>query len=433
MVRRYTAQRPMEVIPAGAKAWPEMMSRERRAMADFGMTGANVAVKWQQERNNLEVGKDISNLNNYQFTLMKQLEADWKAKKFTDPKQFEQAEKDYEKARESFLNKLLKGKRGAISDRVRSYADSAKVRQAREFYGSLFAKEKEFNSVEGLKVVESAILRGDRDEALMQIDEFSYWFGPTKTKYLRDTLDARMIEVQHQNFLEQVAVDTRKMPYDDALIYINEIPRTEISETERNGLIAQRKRQEEIATASTNPLVRWRVIREITDNPKMVTDDYLESLIKPNSITGTDAEQLRKIRDDKDNPLKTPRAQLYLNSLDTLYDERETDDEQRLKYDIANEKLMQFFEITKTPTAKQAAEFYDDLVEPEAKGFLEQFWKGYKGIWPAYWLYKYMTKEEKEEKEVSEPKTSEEFESIVRSIENEEEAKVYYEKWKNKW
>lgn len=374
MVRKYTAQVPMQVVPTGAKAWPEAMSRERRAMAGFGMTGAYVAVRWQQERNNLEVGKNISSLNNYQFTLMRQLEESWKAKKFTDPKQFEQAEKDYEKARESFLNKLLKGKRGAISDRVREYADSAKVRQAKEFYGSLFSKEKEFNSVEGLKVVESAILRGDRKEALMQIDEFSYWFGPTKTKYLRDTLDARMIEVQHQNFLEQVAVDAREMNITDALSAINKIPRTAISEAERNGLIAQRKRQEEIATSTTNRKVRWDVLRQVTKDPKSVTDEWLEGLVKPNSLTWDDAEEFKKIRDDANEPLKTPRAQLYFNSLDTLFDKRETDDEQRLNYDIANEKLVQFFETTKTPTAKQAAEFYDELTDGEVRGILNKAW-----------------------------------------------------------
>ena len=130
MVRKYTAQRPMEVIPEGAKAWPEMMSQEAGAMAGFGMTGAGLAVRWQQERDNLEIGKDISALNNYQFSLMKQLEEDWRSKKFTDPKQFKQVEEDYGRARETFLNKLLKGKRGNISDRVRGYADDIQVSQS---------------------------------------------------------------------------------------------------------------------------------------------------------------------------------------------------------------------------------------------------------------------------------------------------------------
>jgi len=248
-------------------------------------------------------------------------------------------------------------------------------------------------------------------------------------------LDADMAKLQHQSFLEQVAIDTREMPIDEALTLINQIPRTAITEPERNGLIAQRERQEEIATATTDPMVRWRILREITDNPKMVTDDYLESNIKPDGISVTDAEQLRKIRDDKDNPLKTPRAQLYFNSLDALFDERETDAEDRVKYDIANEKLVQFFETTKTPTAKQAAEFYDELISEEVGGILDSvfdFYKGYYKYISGYKAYE-LWKERGRKGEMPEPETIDEFESIVNSIEDEEEAKAYYEKWKDKW
>lgn len=414
MVRKYTAQRPMEVIPAGAKAYPEMMSRERRAMAGFGGTVMSIGLKWQAERDRAEISRLQSEINNFQYTALRQLEDDWRTGKFTNADQFKRAEDDYVKARDRMVNKLVKGKRGIIGDRVSEYAETNKASDTAGFYRNLFPKEKEFRSVEALKVIENYKVQGERDKALMAIEQNKYWLGLTKTEVLKANLDADMAAIQHQAFLEQVAVDTREMAIDEALTLINQIPRTAITETERNGLIRQRERQEEIATATTDPMVRWKILREITDNPKMVTDDYLESNIGPNKLSVNDAEQLRKIRDDEDNPLKTPRAQLYFNSLDKLFDERETDDEQRLKYDIANEKLVQFFETTKTPTAKQAAEFYDELISEETSDLIDKvfgFYKGYYKYLSGYKAYEILKKRVEKEGQTKKltPETASQF------------------------
>lgn len=371
-MRKYTAQRPMEVVPTGAKAWPEMMSRERRAMAGFGGTVMSVAQRWQDERDNAEISRLQSAINNFQYTSLRQLEDDWRAGKFTTADQFKKAEEDYVKARGKMVNSLIKGKRGRVGDHVSEYAENNKASDTANFYRDLFPKEKEFRSVEALKVIENYKVQGDRDKALMAIEQNKYWLGLTKSETLKANLDADIAAYQHQAFLEQVAVDAREMPIADALSAINKIPRTAISETERNGLIAQRERQEEIATATTNRKVRWDVLRQVTKDPQSITDEWLESLVKPDSLTWDDAEEFKKIRDDSDEPLKTPRAQLYFNSLDKLFDKRETDDEKRMNYDIANEKLVQFFKTTKTPTAKQAAEFYDDLIHPIVLNLFER-------------------------------------------------------------
>ena len=48
-----------------------------------------------------------------------------------------------------------------------------------------------------------------------------------------------------------------------------------------------------------------------------------------------------------------------------------------MKYDLANEKLIQFFTDNPKATAKLAAEFYDDLISPEVEGIFERafdFW-----------------------------------------------------------
>lgn len=298
-IPKYTAQRPMEVIPTGAKAFPEMMSRERRAMAGFGGTMMSVSLRWQAERDNSEISRLQSAINNFQYTTLRQLEDDWRSGKFTNADQFKQAEEDYVKARDRMVSKLTKGKRGIISDRVNEYAESNKASDTAGFYRNLFSKEKEFRSVEALKVIENYKLQGERDKALMAIEQNKYWLGLTRTEVLKANLDADMAAIQHQNFLEQIALDTREMPIDDALNLINQIPRTAITETERNGLIRQRERQEEIATATTEPKVYWDTLRKVTIDPDGTTEEYMASLVGK-GLTTDDYKEFMGIKESNE-------------------------------------------------------------------------------------------------------------------------------------
>ena len=142
-------------------------------------------------------------------------------------------------------------------------------------------------------------------------------------------------------------------------------------------LEAETKRQKEIDFATHNPSTYWKLLRRVTANPKGIDEPELAAAVGPNSITTDDYKELNRIRESADNPLKTPRAQLYFNSLDALYDKRETDADERLKYDLANEKLMQFFTDNPNATAKLAAEFYDDLISDDVEGIFKKAF----GIW----------------------------------------------------
>lgn len=376
-IRKYEAQRPMEVIPAGAKAQPEAMSQEAGAMAGFGGTVMSVAQKWQDERDNAEISRLQSAINNFQYTALRQLEDDWRAGKFTNADQFKQVEDDYIKARDKMVNSLVKGKRGRISDRVSEYAEQNKASDTANFYRNLFPKEKEFMSVEGLKIVEGYKLQGDRDKALMAIEQYKHWFGLGKAETLKANLDADMAVLQHQNFLEQVAVDTREMPIADALSAINQISRTAITETERNGLIAQRKRQEEIATATTNRQVRWDTLLKIAKDPESVTDAYLEALVKPNSLTWDDVEELRKIRDTDNHPLKRADARRAFTTLEEIKDMRITMLKQAegTEEELREELLLQFglkndFEkwlLEKDRTTEEIEGKVKSLTEPDVE------------------------------------------------------------------
>lgn len=377
MVRKYTAQRPMEVIPAGVKAWPEMMTRERRAMAGFGGTAMSITQRWQQERDSFEISKIQSASNDFHYTLMRQLEDDWMAGKFKEADQFKQTEELYDKARKKNIDNMLKGKRGYISDRVRAYTDNTHDQQAAQFFSSLYRKEKEFRAVEIEKLVQGAVQRGNKVEAEKIISQGEHWLGLGKAKIMRDNLDAQLAEYQHQAFLEQVAVDTREMAIDDALTLINQIPRTAITETERNGLIAQRKRREEIATATTNRQVRWDTILKIAKDPESVTDEYLEGLVKPNSITWDDAEELRKIRDTENHPLKRADARRAFTTLEEIKDMRfsilkEADGTEE---ELREELLLQFglkndFEkwlLEKDRTTEEIEKKVKSLTEPDVE------------------------------------------------------------------
>lgn len=137
-------------------------------------------------------------------------------------------------------------------------------------------------------------------------------------------------------------------------------------------LEAEAKRQKEIEFATHNPSVYWKLLRKVTADPKSVDEPELAAAVGPDSITTDDYKELNRIRESKDTPLKTPRAQLYFNSLDALYEDRDTDDEERMKWDVSNEKLVQFFNTNPNVTAKQAAEFYDDLISEDVEGILNR-------------------------------------------------------------
>lgn len=184
-----------------------------------------------------------------------------------------------------------------------------------------------------------------------------------------------------------------------------------------------------------NPEVYWPLLRRVTADPKGVTEQEIAKLVGK-GLTTKDYTELNRIREAKDEPLKTPRAQLYFNSLDALYDERETDAEQRVKYDIANEKLMQFFTDNPKATVKQAAEFYDELVSPAVLSLFDRFGKMLRPKESTPFWRHFGTTEEAalaREKTKKEPGSIKEFNDMVSSIEDEEEAKKYYEKWKDKW
>lgn len=190
---------------------------------------------------------------------------------------------------------------------------------------------------------------------------------------------------QKQTVLETVAEAARTMPLNDALYYINAIPRTSITETERNGLITQRKRQEEIATASHNDGVYWDTLRKLTKDRDSISEEELEALVGPDSLSVDDWKELVRMKDPTD-PLSKPSVKTALTLFDnlktmgafvgkdpkemTLAEKREN---AQTWADIKND-FIKWVEANPDATEDQIERKQKALVEPEREEFKLNWW-----------------------------------------------------------
>lgn len=221
------------------------------------------------------------------------------------------------------------------------------------------------------KLAESAARNGDMDTANKFIDMMDKHELITPTQATRRK--KALAEFSKQSMGDDLYETAKDVPYPVNVEFVNAMPG--VDKTIRNDVIARLKRDNEILTATTNPKVYWDTLRKITKDPRSVTDEMLGDLVGPNSLTLEDSRQLRNQRDRDDDPLKTPRAQLYFNRLDALYPDRDIDEGEAYSWDIANEKMTQFFESTKNPTAAQARDVFNEITADKRRGFLDRLWR----------------------------------------------------------
>jgi len=172
------------------------------------------------------------------------------------------------------------------------------------------------------------------------------------------------------NLIDSYWQKASPMPIKESLQFLNNAPN--LTSAQRNDLIARRKRQEEIATATTDPEVYWPLLRRVTADPKGITEQEIGDTVGK-GITTDDYKELVKIQESKVDPLKTPRAQIYLKHLDDLYKNKNI--ETVSDYDSKMEQLIQFFKANPNATSKQTAEFYDNMLHPIALSWFERLGK----------------------------------------------------------
>lgn len=120
---------------------------------------------------------------------------------------------------------------------------------------------------------------------------------------------------QKQVMLDGLHEAAKEMPYNEAISYLNDIEG--LTREERNDLIARRKRQEEIDTASTNPDVYMDTLRSIINDPESITEEELAALVKPDSLTAADYEKFVKMK-TTGSPLSKPIAKRGIAIMDRL-------------------------------------------------------------------------------------------------------------------
>lgn len=340
------------------------------ALGKVGQALADIEIEKQRARDNVTLAEMKGTLDDFEF------ESRPDPTQFKNIEDFKKAEDKYGKDWQRESQRISKGSNRRVADQFKIYTELHWDTARKDYHNKSWPLEQnyalaQFNRLWSEKlqkfVNKPVKLKG---ELKALIEQFGTYLKPTQKQAFEASIDEQIATAQKQDMLNKLHVAAKIMPFEKAVSYLSDIEG--LTSAERNDLITRRKRQNEIETATTNRQVRWDVLREVTKDPQSVTDDYLESLVKPNSLTWDDAEELKKIRDTDSEPLKTPRAQLYFNSLDALFDERETDADERLKYDVANEKLMQFFKDNPKATAKQAAEFYDELINPVVLNWFER-------------------------------------------------------------
>lgn len=291
--------------------------------------------------------------------------------------------------RDSLINDAL----SEYDKKTKEIEQSFPTREGRERYKIWAAKrrlvaEKSLIHLYGLKHDEyqrdrldelwkAAARNGDIETANSYIDKMdeNELITPAQATFRKN----KVKEIANQSLLDDIHEAAKALPYEVAIQFLNDIKG--IDKADRNDLIARRKRQNEIETATTNRKVRWDALRKVSKDPDSVTDEYLEGLVKPNSLTWDDAEEIRKIRDTENHPLKTSRYKLYSGILDVLYPDAtapktvgEIDRDKVLEYDQKSDELRNFFETNPDITPDKAKKFFDELAG-EAKGdFLERLW-----------------------------------------------------------
>lgn len=345
------------------------------ALGQIGQGLADIEIEKQRARDNVTLAEMKGALDDFEFDSRPD------PTQFTKIEDFRKAEEKYGKDWQRESQRISKGSSVRVADQFKIYTELHWDAARKDYHNKSWPLEQnyalaQFNRLWSEKlqkfVSKPVKLKGEL-QAL--IEQFDTYLKPTEKQKLEASIDEEIAKSQKQALLDTTHEAAKVMLFNEAISFLNDLKG--VTRAERNDLIARRERQNEIETATRDSETYWNLLRRVTKDPDSVSEPEIADAVKPNGITTDDYKELVRIKDTVDDPLKAPRAQLYFNSLDKLFDKRETDAEERLNYDIANEKLMQFFKDNPKVSAKQAAEFYDELINPEVEGILEKafnFW-----------------------------------------------------------
>lgn len=212
---------------------------------------------------------------------------------------------------------LKKGLTGTARQNLEAYMENQQVGQEKRVAAAFLAKQRDYGRVSTFQSVINFEQAGDFDGAMSAINHArNAGFMSTEEAFARkQKVQANITTYQKQALLETVHEAAKLMPYTEAIGYLNDL--TNITSAERNDLISRRKRQNEIETASHNDSVYWNTLRKLTKDRDSISDDELEALVKPDSLSVDDWKEFTELK-KPEGLLSKPSVKTALTLFDNL-------------------------------------------------------------------------------------------------------------------
>lgn len=241
--RNYPIIPSAERLPDSPEFAAAAQLAETAGRAAFGL---GLQFKRQQEEDKIEAdGVSALNaqvaLDKYDYDELKRIDAI----EFGSIEDFDTTYSTYNKGRQSYIETLLSEKNEDVKQSINAHALKTEVSSQSRYYNQLDRHKTRFAQTQFYEN-QQIIANGNEDDEqkqaamLANIEANNDFFTPAQVNAFKAGVGKEIAVAQHNAYLEAVAFTTRRLPLDDALKYINEIPRTKITEAERNGLLNQR-------------------------------------------------------------------------------------------------------------------------------------------------------------------------------------------------
>ncbi len=329
-----------QLADVGARLAPDAMARFGGALQDIGLDRLNRILNARTQSQYTE-GKALWEEAETKF--LKELERN---------QDYEGYDKKY-KAHNKDLSKqiLVKKLTSDAKEALFSFIETKKAALGKQVAAAYLRKERDYERAQTYKDVRIFEMAGNAPAAKAAIIEArdAGYFGAEESVKRIAEVDANTAIYQRQKVVATAHDAAKAMPFKEALAYLNDLEG--VTSAERNDLIARRKRQNEIETATTDPQVRWDTLLKIEKDPESVTDEELESLVKPDSLSWDDMEELREVRDKDNHPLKRADSVRAFTFLEELKDIRiatlkaAMKDDPTITSDTLREELLQQFQM----------------------------------------------------------------------------------------
>ncbi len=237
---------PQTIVDVGQGIVAEAIGAAAGQAGQAAIDIANVEAQKQASRDAVTLAEIKGALDEFEFNSAPDIS------KIQTIQDFKKQEEQYYKDWERKAKTLTHGRSRTVQDRFKIYTEqhrtSAKIsytnkRRPLEKDWAMASFQKEWAN--RLKSNAGNPISAKKHLELL-VDQYDPYLTRKEKQSFLASIDESIAEFNKIKYLEAVAVTTRRLPYVDAINYINEIPRTQITEPERNSLKTQRTAQKNI-------------------------------------------------------------------------------------------------------------------------------------------------------------------------------------------